>query len=129
MSLSEPPAPLPRVPPPPLEHPRTSGPRSPPSPPPPTASRPLRDTPHIDPHDASVDHVYLLCDLGIHRVSMGVQDFDKVVQGITQRDQTVEETQQIVERCRARRVDGLNIDLMYGLPGQSLEGFAKTLQT
>ncbi len=83
----------------------------------------------IDPHDCSVEQIDLLCDLGINRVSMGVQDFDEMVQKIVQRDQTLEETQRLVHRCRERGIAGLNVDLMYGLPGQTLEGFGRTLDT
>jgi oxygen-independent coproporphyrinogen-3 oxidase len=81
----------------------------------------------VDPHVTTPEQTDLLFDLGFNRVSMGVQDLDPIVQSIVRRDQTYEETERLIEQCRERGADGVNVDLMYGLPGQTLEGFGNTL--
>ncbi len=81
----------------------------------------------VDPHVTSEDQIDALFALGVNRVSMGVQDLDPAVQTMVRREQTAAETDALVGWCRARGVQGLNIDLMYGLPGQSLKGFGATL--
>jgi oxygen-independent coproporphyrinogen-3 oxidase len=81
----------------------------------------------VDPHVTSHEQVDCLADLGFNRVSMGVQDLDPAVQQAVRREQTLDETVALVEHCRARGVEGINIDLMYGLPEQTAEGFGATL--
>ncbi|RKY17257.1 MAG: oxygen-independent coproporphyrinogen III oxidase [Planctomycetota bacterium] len=81
----------------------------------------------VDPHVTSAEQVDTLADLGFNRVSMGLQDLDPVVQQAVRREQTLEETVALVQHCRARGVSGLNVDLMYGLPEQTAEGFGATL--
>jgi oxygen-independent coproporphyrinogen-3 oxidase len=81
----------------------------------------------VHPHVTSFEQVDTLAELGFNRVSMGVQDLDAHVQSIIRRDQTVEETERLVERCRARGFEGVNFDLMYGLPDQTEATFAATL--
>ncbi|MFT7464599.1 MAG: oxygen-independent coproporphyrinogen-3 oxidase [Pseudohongiellaceae bacterium] len=81
----------------------------------------------VDPHVTTAEQVDCLVDLGFNRVSMGVQDFEPVVQEAVRREQTLEETQALIEHCRARGVSGINVDLMYGLPEQTMEGFGRTL--
>jgi oxygen-independent coproporphyrinogen III oxidase len=83
----------------------------------------------VDPHVTTAEQTDLLCDLGFNRVSMGVQDFDMAVQTAVKRDQTVEETERLIEHLRRRGIEGLNVDLMYGLPEQTEAGFARTLDT
>jgi oxygen-independent coproporphyrinogen-3 oxidase len=81
----------------------------------------------VDPHVTTAEQIDALTDLGFNRISMGVQDLDPTVQEAVRRDQTYDETMFLVDRFRQRGVDGINIDLMYGLPEQSMEGFAATL--
>ena len=73
----------------------------------------------IHPHITTNEQIDTLFELGFNRISMGVQDTDPDVQAIIHRDQTVEETTRCVERCRHHGVDGINLDLMYGLPHQT----------
>ncbi|MCB9897195.1 MAG: oxygen-independent coproporphyrinogen III oxidase [Planctomycetes bacterium] len=82
----------------------------------------------VDPHVTSAEQVAALCDLGITRVSMGVQDFDPAVQKAVRREQTEDETFALVENCRKGGVTGINVDLMYGLPEQTEAGFGRTLE-
>src|SRR3546814_6127492 len=70
-----------------------------------------------------------MAELGFNRASFGVQDFDPAVQEAVNRIQSVEETRAVVDACRAGGFRSVNIDLIYGLPKQNPEGFARTLDT
>ena len=82
----------------------------------------------VDPRVTSIEHLDALAGMGFGRISMGVQDFEPEVQAATQRVQSFELTRDLVEASRARGMDSVNIDLMYGLPHQSRAGFARTVQ-
>jgi oxygen-independent coproporphyrinogen-3 oxidase len=69
----------------------------------------------------------LLRQLGFNRVSMGLQDFDPAVQQATNRIQTFEQTRALLEHARALGFSGVNFDLIYGLPHQNAESWARTL--
>ncbi|WP_164021779.1 oxygen-independent coproporphyrinogen III oxidase [Pyxidicoccus trucidator] len=71
----------------------------------------------------------LLRQLGFNRVSMGLQDFDPQVQRTTNRLQTPEQTRALLEHARALGFSGVNFDLIYGLPHQNAESWARTLET
>ncbi len=81
----------------------------------------------LDPRFISPDEIAVLAEAGFNRASLGVQDFDPVVQQAVNRIQSVEETLDIVEACRKNGMRSVNIDLIYGLPLQTLEGFSRTL--
>lgn len=66
--------------------------------------------------------------LGFNRISLGVQDFDPTVQKLIHRFQTYEMTERMVTYLRELGFDSFNFDLIYGLPGQTLETWQKTLQ-
>ena len=70
-----------------------------------------------------------LARLGFNRVSLGVQDFDPDVQRAVNRMQSVEETLELVDACRDHGLRSINVDLIYGLPGQTAERFRRTLRT
>jgi oxygen-independent coproporphyrinogen-3 oxidase len=82
----------------------------------------------IDPRAASVERIAHLASLGINRISVGVQDFDPMVQVAVNRVQSVEETRNIIVAARANNIHSINIDLINGLPKQSIDGFRRTLQ-
>jgi len=82
----------------------------------------------LDPRFVSRDDVASLAALGFNRASLGVQDFDPQVQQSINRIQGVEQTLDILQACRDHGMRSVNVDLIYGLPGQSLEGFGRTLQ-
>ena len=67
--------------------------------------------------------------IGFNRASLGVQDFDPEVQRAVNRIQSVEETLRVIDACRAEGFRSVNVDLIYGLPKQTIEGFARTLDT
>lgn len=81
----------------------------------------------IDPREADWSTMGLLRELGFNRVSLGVQDLDPSVQRAVNRLQTLEETRAIVEAARTLQFRSVNIDLIYGLPLQTPERFARTV--
>jgi oxygen-independent coproporphyrinogen-3 oxidase len=83
----------------------------------------------VDPRITSLEHLERLVDLGFNRLSMGVQDLTPEVQQAITRDQTYDQTADLMEY--ARRVgftEGINLDLIYGLPRQRLETFGTNLE-
>ena len=83
----------------------------------------------LDPRFISPADIAELASIGFNRASLGVQDFDPVVQAAVNRIQSVEETLAVIEACRSHGFRSVNVDLIYGLPRQTREGFAKTLDT
>ena len=81
----------------------------------------------IDPREADWSTMGLLRELGFNRVSLGVQDLEPAVQRAINRLQTLEETRAIVEAARTLQFRSINIDLIYGLPLQTPERFARTV--
>jgi oxygen-independent coproporphyrinogen-3 oxidase len=82
----------------------------------------------IDPRGMSKEEMRGLAEAGVTRASLGVQDLDPAVQHAVNRIQPRELTEQVVDWCRAMGIDGINIDLMYGLPHQTVEGVAATAE-
>jgi len=82
----------------------------------------------IDPRKVGDDTIALLGELGFNRISLGVQDFDPVVQKAVNRIQSEEETLQVIRAARANGFKSVSIDLIYGLPKQTLEGVKRTLE-
>ncbi|MRI83412.1 MAG: oxygen-independent coproporphyrinogen III oxidase [Nitratiruptor sp.] len=82
----------------------------------------------IDPRFLSRDQMEVLARGGFNRVSFGVQDFDPRVQQAIHRIQSFEETARAVELAREYGMESVNIDLIYGLPFQTLESFHRTLE-
>jgi oxygen-independent coproporphyrinogen-3 oxidase len=81
----------------------------------------------LDPRFVSPEDIAVLADIGFNRASFGVQDFDPEVQVAVNRIQSVAETRAVVDACRANGFRSVNVDLIYGLPRQNREGFARTL--
>ena len=81
----------------------------------------------IDPRDLTRDHVQALRDIGFNRASIGVQDHNPAVQEAVHRIQPLEMTKQAVDWIGESGFRSLNIDLIYGLPQQTVASFAKTL--
>ena len=82
----------------------------------------------IDPRRLTRDHLAALAESGFNRVSMGVQDFDPKVQEAVHRIQPPEMTKQAIDWSRELGYQSLNLDLIYGLPYQTEESFAKSLE-
>lgn len=83
----------------------------------------------LDPRFVDPADIAELARIGFNRASLGVQDFDPDVQQAVNRVQSIEETRAVVDACREHGFHSVNIDLIYGLPKQTVEGFAKTLDT
>jgi oxygen-independent coproporphyrinogen-3 oxidase len=83
----------------------------------------------LDPRFVSPDEIGALAALGFNRASLGVQDFDPAVQQAVNRIQSVEQTRAIIDACRTHGMRSVNVDLIYGLPRQTLAGFGRTLDT
>jgi oxygen-independent coproporphyrinogen-3 oxidase len=81
----------------------------------------------LDPRFMAPADVAQLAAAGFNRASLGVQDFDPLVQAAVNRIQSVEQTLAIVDACREHGIRSVNIDLIYGLPKQTPEGFSRTL--
>lgn len=82
----------------------------------------------IDPRVTSPEQLTVLRELGFNRLSMGVQDFAPEVQQAVNRIQSYELTKALVDHARALGFRSINIDLIYGLPYQTREGFGRTLE-
>lgn len=81
----------------------------------------------IDPRTVSTGSLAQLADLGFNRTSFGVQDFDPTVQAAVNRIQPLEMVARAMEASRTAGFQSINTDLIYGLPKQSLDSFAKTI--
>jgi len=82
----------------------------------------------IDPRKIEPGTMAFLAQLGFNRVSVGVQDFDPAVQKAVNRIQSEEETRRAIDEARANGFRSVNLDLIYGLPRQTAESFAATLE-
>ncbi len=81
----------------------------------------------VDPRKVDRATVDLLAELGFNRMSLGVQDFDEQVQKAVNRIQSEAETFAVMEAARANGFKSISVDLIYGLPKQSVVGFDRTL--
>ena len=82
----------------------------------------------VDPRTVSVDRVHGLRRQGFNRISLGVQDFDLDVQRAVNRVQSEAGTVDIIGAARAAGFRSVSIDLIYGLPKQTLASMAQTLE-
>jgi oxygen-independent coproporphyrinogen-3 oxidase len=81
----------------------------------------------IDPRELTKAHLEALRNNGFNRISMGVQDFNEKVQKAVNRIQPEDITRQTVEWVRKLGFKSINLDLIYGLPFQTVETFADTV--
>jgi oxygen-independent coproporphyrinogen-3 oxidase len=81
----------------------------------------------VDPRFIDETTVAGLRGIGFNRLSLGVQDFDPVVQKKVNRVQSLEETAAVVKTGREEGFKSINIDLIYGLPAQTVQTFDETL--
>jgi oxygen-independent coproporphyrinogen-3 oxidase len=83
----------------------------------------------IDPREADRASVALLRRIGFNRMSLGVQDFDPRVQKAVNRIQSHDETMAVMNGAREEGFKSVSVDLIYGLPFQSVTSFRRTLET
>jgi len=81
----------------------------------------------IDPREVSRESIKLLRELGFNRMSLGVQDFNPAVQKAVNRIQSREETLAALTAAREENFKSISVDLIYGLPLQTVESFDQTL--
>ncbi len=81
----------------------------------------------IDPREVQSDTICFLRELGFNRMSMGVQDFDERVQKAVNRIQSEEQTFSVLSQAREQGFKSVSVDLIYGLPFQTTESFARTV--
>ncbi len=81
----------------------------------------------VDPRMATPRQIERLRGLGFNRISLGVQDFEESVQEAIGRRQSRERTLEVYATCRAADFESVNLDLVYGLPGQTADSFDRTL--
>ncbi|MEL7256333.1 MAG: oxygen-independent coproporphyrinogen III oxidase [Pseudomonadota bacterium] len=82
----------------------------------------------IDPNEIDEARLDALAAAGMNRASIGVQDFDPVIQQTIGRLQSYEITRDAVEAIRARGIKSLNTDILYGLPHQSRKRITESVQ-
>lgn len=82
----------------------------------------------VDPRTVDEDGIRQLAKLGFNRLSLGIQDFDPVVQGAVNRSQSPDEVLNLVLAARDAGFNSISFDLIYGLPHQTVEGFDTTLE-
>ena len=81
----------------------------------------------IDPRGFTAETAKALADIGVNRASVGVQDFTPEVQRAINRLQDFETTVNCIGLLRANGISRLNVDLIYGLPHQTVEGLRRTI--
>jgi oxygen-independent coproporphyrinogen III oxidase len=82
----------------------------------------------VHPNYTTEAHLVALSKVGFNRISLGVQDFDPEVQFIINRMQSFEKTKEVVEWSRKHGFQSVNIDLVYGLPKQSVKSVEMTVE-
>jgi len=80
------------------------------------------------PGNTTEAHLFTLSRLGFKRLSLGIQDFDPVVQIAINRIQSVEQVDAVTGLARRNGYTSINYDLIYGLPNQTLSGLMNTIE-
>jgi len=83
----------------------------------------------VDPRTVGTERLARLADMGFNRISLGVQDIDPEVQKAVNRIQDPEATLKMIEGSRELGFNSVSVDLIYGLPLQTAEGFGRTIDT
>lgn len=82
----------------------------------------------IDPRGFGIEQADMLAELGVTRASIGLQDCHPRVQRAINRLQSTDELRNTIDLLRERNIDRINLDLVYGLPYQTLAGLEKNLE-
>ncbi len=83
----------------------------------------------VDPRKVGSYRIAHLAGLGFNRISIGVQDFEPEVQRAVNRVQSVAQTRTVIDAARTSGFRSVNLDLIFGLPRQTVAGFAATLES
>ena len=81
----------------------------------------------VDPRTISPERIHTLRQQGFNRLSFGVQDFDEKVQAAVNRIQSEQQVRDLIEAARAAKFKSISVDLIYGLPLQTVDSFDATL--
>jgi oxygen-independent coproporphyrinogen-3 oxidase len=82
----------------------------------------------VDPRVTTRAHLETVRKMGFNRLSMGIQDFKEEVQKAVHRIQPYEQTRDLIQIARELGFDSINVDLIYGLPYQTADSFAHTVE-
>ena len=82
----------------------------------------------VDPRTVTAQRLAFLAQLGFNRLSFGVQDFDSRVQKAVHREQPAEQVFDLLQAARELGFASVNVDLIYGLPCQTVQSFERTLE-
>lgn len=82
----------------------------------------------MDPRTLSPEKIKAYADEGVNRASLGIQDFDETVQKAIHRVQSTDLIVQTIQDLKANGISAINMDLIYGLPYQSVESVAETVR-
>jgi oxygen-independent coproporphyrinogen-3 oxidase len=88
----------------------------------------FRASVEVDPRRTTREHLTALYSLGFRRISLGVQDFDPLVQKLVNREQPLDQTKGVTETARELGYKSVNYDLIYGLPRQTPDSFRQTVE-
>ena len=81
----------------------------------------------VDPRSFHRDHASAFAAAGVDRISVGAQTFSPRIQAAIGRIQPLAEVSRVIAQARDAGIERINLDLMYGLPGQTLDDIASTL--
>ena len=81
----------------------------------------------IDPREISPQTIDHLAKLGFNRLSMGIQDFNREIQNLINREQDENLIRSLITQARKNNFRSISLDLIYGLPKQTVESFTETL--
>ena len=81
-----------------------------------------------NPDDLTPEYIHMLRTLPINRISMGIQTFQEETLKLLHRRHTAQQAIEAVKHCRETGFQNISIDLMYGLPGETLETWKEDLQ-
>ena len=82
----------------------------------------------IDPREVTSESIHILRDIGFNRMSLGVQDFNPAVQKAVNRIQSEQQTMDALNAARETGFKSISVDLIYGLPLQTVSSFSTTLE-
>ncbi|MDH5717928.1 MAG: oxygen-independent coproporphyrinogen III oxidase [Spirochaetia bacterium] len=82
----------------------------------------------LDPMACDINYLNTLQNLGINRVSFGVQDVNRKTQEAVNRIQDMNHINSLIDHCRKLKFDSVNIDFIYGLPHQTYESFKENIK-
>lgn len=83
----------------------------------------------VDPRTVNDERLHHLRAMGFNRLSLGIQDFDPKVQEAVHRMQSLEDVTAVIQSARSMGFSSINLDLIYGLPMQTLSGWHNTLES